>query len=159
MTTNGGSSWSDIDLPAATTIYALHFVDDQTGFVFSGQGQWFKTHDGGVTWDHILDWPNLALKTIAATPDGKLVTGGYRGNTSLSTDLGQTWSYLDNTMTGFTDYFYSSAFGNDNIGLLGGGSGKLFRTTDGGATWALIDTANTPMGRDEKKNLCHLFYG
>ncbi len=150
ITTDGGASWSDIDLPVAHTIYALHFVDAQTGFVFSGQGQWFKTHDGGLTWEHILDWPNLALKTISATPNGTLLTAGYRGNSSLSTDGGQTWSYLDNTMTGFTDYLNASAFANDNIGLLGGGSGNLFRTTDGGATWTLIDSADNPMRTDDK---------
>ncbi len=150
-TENGGADWTDIDLPAAHTIYALHFVNSQTGFVFAGQGQWFKTADGGATWDHILDWPNLSLKTISSTPQGTLLTGGYRGNTSLSTDGGQTWSYLDNTMTGYTDYFYASAFANENLGLICGGAGKIFRTTDGGVTWTLVEEANNPMAQDGKR--------
>ncbi len=145
ITTDGGATWTDIDIPVANTIKTIGFVNSQIGYVFAGEGQWFKTTDGGASWTNILDWPNLNLKALAVSEGGKLLVGGHRGNTSLSNDGGQTWSYLDNHLTGFIDWIYTAAFANETIGLIGGRSGKLFRTADGGATWALLDSADNPM--------------
>jgi len=157
MTTDGGATWKDMDLPVSHTIKTLYFVNEQTGFVFAGEGQWFRTHDGGATWENILDWPNVTLRALAVTPGGKMLVGGYRGNTSLSTDGGQTWSYLDNHLTGFTDWFYSAAFATETVGLIGGRKGKLFRTTDGGQTWALLDSAANPM-RSSGKSIYTIYF-
>ncbi len=151
ITTTGGATWTNIDLPVAHTIKTLHFVDTQTGYVFAEDGQWFKTVDGGANWTPILDWPNPIVKFVTSTEAGHVFLGGRRGNTSLSTDGGMTWSYLDNQMTGYTGYFYCGDFGNDNIGLIGAGSGKIYRTTDGGETWAKVDEAANPMEQDDKK--------
>ncbi len=151
LSTNGGDTWSTIDIPAANTVKFVDFIDAQTGFVFAGEGQWFKTTDGGATWQNIVDWPNINLKALAATPGGKVMVGGYRGSTSLSSDYGFSWSYLGNELTGYTGWINTIAFGDENVGLVGAGKGKIYRTTDGGGTWTLLaDTSTNPMLKYEK---------
>ncbi|HUM45691.1 MAG TPA: YCF48-related protein [Chitinophagales bacterium] len=51
-TTNGGSSWSQLQMPG--TVYANpSFVTDSTGFI-TGDGLVYKTTDGGNTWDSLF---------------------------------------------------------------------------------------------------------
>ena len=146
VTTNGGATWDNINIPAANTVKFVDFIAVNTGYVFAGDGQWFKTTDGGATWQSLLDWPAINFKTVTATPGGKVMVGGYRGNTSLSSDYGFSWSRVSNEMTGYTGWVNTVAFGDENIGLVNGGKGNLFRTTDGGATWVTLDdTLTNPM--------------
>ena len=144
--TDGGVTWSDISIPAGHTIVFVAFMDDQTGYVFARDGQWFKTTDGGETYTPILGWPNVNLKALAIGNDGLMAVGGYFGNYSLSTDGGYTWSYLDGHATGTHQKIYTIAFHN-NIGLIGAYHGLLLRSADGGQTWEEI---SNPMADEEQ---------
>ncbi len=146
ITTNGGASWTNINIPTGQTVTFVDFIDAQNGFVFAGYGQWFKTSDGGTTWQPILDWPNSGIKGLTAWPDYNVMVTGWGGEQAMTTDAGWSWTYFDNHLTGSVDKLYAPAFYDADNGLIGGSNGELYRTTDGGQTWtSLNDTLVNPM--------------
>ncbi len=137
----------DIPIPAAHTVQFVDFVDSLTGYVFAADGQWFKTTDGGQTYQPILDWPNVDFKGLAISENNTIVGTCYKGDVTVSYDGGWNWTYPDNHFThGLSTLYAADFFGND-LGLIGGYHGELYRTTDGGHTWTLIDN---PMATDSK---------
>ena len=145
MLWDGG--FKEIPIPAAHTVQFVAFVDSTTGYVFAADGQWFKTIDGGATYQPILDWPNVSFKGLAITPDDKIAAVCYHGDMSMSYDGGWNWTYPDNHFTHSKNTLYTVDFANENLGLAGGYHGDLFRTTDGGITWAAVDN---PMADNNK---------
>ncbi len=148
MTTDQGSTWNEINIPASHTVQFVYFLNSTTGFVFGADGQWFKTIDGGSTYIPLLNWPNVDFKGLAITPNDKIFATCYKGDISYSLDGGWSWSYPDNHLTNGNSTLYTVAFANQKLGLMGGYRGTLFRTTDGGLTWTAID--DNPMAIDGK---------
>ena len=147
MTADKGATWKEISIPAAHTVQFVYFLDASTGYVFGADGQWFRTTDGGATYQPLLDWPNVFFKGLAIAPDGKIVATCYKGDMTVSYDGGWNWTYPDNHFTNNRSTLYTSDFANENIGLVGGYHGDLYRTTDGGYTWTFVDN---PMATDSK---------
>lgn len=145
MLWDGG--YKEIPIPAAHTVQFVAFVDTTTGYVFAADGQWFKTMDGGATYQPLLDWPNVDFKGLAVTSDDKIVATCYKGDMTISYDGGWNWTYPDNHFTNGANTLYAADFGSNNVGLVGGYHGVLYRTADGGVTWDAVDN---PMATDSK---------
>ncbi len=137
----------DISIPAPHTVQFVAFIDSTTGYVFAADGQWFKTTDGGASYQPLLGWPNVDFKGLALTPDDKIVATCYKGDMTMSYDGGWNWTYPDNHFTNGKNTLYTADFADENIGLAGGYHGDLYRTTDGGQTWTFVDN---PMYTDGK---------
>ena len=149
MTTNSGTTWKEISLPAKHNVNFLFFVNRELGYVFAQDGHWFKTIDGGNSYIPLLDWPDASFKGLAIIPTNSIIVTAFKGDVTMSTDGGYTWSYPDNQIVGGVNTLYSADFANENLGLVGGYYGDLFRTTDGGATWQAIEN---PM-KDKRKHI------
>jgi len=139
-TTNGGQSWTKV-----TSVYGMYgasikFVDDKLGFLFgAGYGPFFRTVDGGDTWEMIetgmspggvVGVAQALGKLFVATKSAYYSYNATRG-IGVSADNGATWSVLNN----FTErQLYDIQFRSDKKGVVLGEDG-YFKTDDNGLTW------------------------
>ncbi|MBM2840102.1 MAG: type sorting protein [Bacteroidetes bacterium] len=151
-TTDGGSTWSVIDMrPYASALVDCFFFNQDSGFVVGSRGVVaynmdtaivLFTSNGGSSWvpkivglrDRELSWkitfpsPTIGYASIERFP---AVQSFY----FRTTDRGQTWqerSFIQNYDVqgiGFT--------GTGNLGWIGGWGGPTYETTDGGGSWHL----------------------
>lgn len=94
---------------ASDFLYAIDFLDSNTGIV-GGTGGWvYRTNDGGQTWDTIkanTDSTIYALKYINANTIIGAAADGMSG-IIVSTDGGSTWTADMNTLTFFYPRMHS----------------------------------------------------
>ena len=104
-TTDGGSSFSTLPLPAPADVEAL--AEDSAGNLYLALlhpqaagppiGGVFVSHDGGSSWTRLGTGTALAngAYTVAALPDGRLFAapdGTLGGGLLCSADAGRTWA-------------------------------------------------------------------
>ncbi len=139
-TDDGGATWDTLAVGSGQTVSFIDFVSASTGYVFSGNGMWFKTIDGGTTFSSLLDWPNLSLWGLALPTDDKIVlTAWGGGEITMSEDGGESWSPPQNISTGIAQNLYECEFASADTGLIAGSYGSLAKTTDGGLSYTFID--------------------
>lgn len=138
-TRNGGTSWNeaetDNNVPAFFS--EMVFVDNNTGYML-GEGQLWKTTDGGTSWQQINSYSEEA---IALEAIGNNIWAG-RSSIQYSSDGGQNW-INQNIATG--DKLVSTLFFVDeNNGYAGTsyGGGDIMRTVDGGQNWEVVFSGN-----------------
>ncbi len=143
-TDDGGNEWKSLLIPFATTarINAVHFVNQDTGWVAGYDGFIARTSDGGQTWVQQISGTNRKLYRIHFVSDAEgWITGGWNDGTSYlllhTTDGGQNWQNMS-----FGSSAYSTEdvfFINQNTGWICGLDNQLYghihRTDDGGQTW------------------------
>ncbi len=140
MTHDGGSHWDTLRTGSGQSVKFLDFVDASTGYVFAQLGQWFKTVDGGDTWQPLLSWPNLPFLNLYLPADNRIVvTSEHGGELTFSTDGGWNWDYPNNFATGSSMNINECEFYNASDGIIAGTNGELYRTDDGGLTWNFAD--------------------
>ncbi|MBN2426571.1 MAG: lamin tail domain-containing protein [Calditrichaceae bacterium] len=149
-----GENWNNINIPTGNHADIMDFTDEQTGYVFAGNGQWFKTGDGGNSWTPILEWPNIHIEGLAVPSVNKIVTGGWGGAMSISDDGGFYFPYPDNSLSKCVNSISNMSFYDDKNGLAGSYVGELYRTADGGINWTKIEN---PMA-DVKKKINDIYY-
>src|SRR5262249_45956471 len=69
-TTDGGVTWTSINVPPVNSLRGVSFFNSQTGFAVGDTGSILRTVDGGVTWEQLrrdLIAPNASLTGIAFT--------------------------------------------------------------------------------------------
>jgi len=134
--TDGGTTWDTLRTGSGQSVYILDFVDANTGYVFQGYGQWFKTVDGGDSFTPLNEWPAVSFWGLALPTDEKIViTGWGGGEMTISNDGGMTWEYPLNFKTGTAENLYECEFVDENTGMIAGGYGTMLKTNDGGNTW------------------------
>jgi hypothetical protein len=124
----------------------VQVADGTTG---SGQGQIFRSTDGGVTWS--LRWTNPFIGAGSEVPGlscsrlrngTTLATNWSTGGVERSTDFGSTWPVVANT-----NYSWGTDIAHDdpNVVMYGvfGGS-RSFLSLDGGATFSNSDSTHLP---------------
>ncbi len=129
-----------IELPNITTdpLTSVDFRNENTGLVCGANKIW-RTTNGGDNWAVVYTGNNaISLEEVRWVSDQVAVAvglgqDGSKGLILRSTDGGQLWSAVNNTIASiFTDVF----FVNENVGYLCGGNTRILKTTDGGASWA-----------------------
>jgi photosystem II stability/assembly factor-like uncharacterized protein len=137
-TTDGGVTWTPINVNTTGTIY---FADAMTGWMVSynsGSTTIHKTTDGGLNWTpqvSTTDFANIyALKFLDANTGW---SAGYREVILKTTNGGTNWIEQRN-ISGSTGLF-SIDFINANTGWIAGdhssSGSRLLSTTNGGTTW------------------------
>ncbi|MDD5088532.1 MAG: YCF48-related protein, partial [bacterium] len=129
LTTDGGTSWSPMDLHYPSSYYGIVFADEYHGFIYGG-AQSLETTDGGETWIE-GDFPEASYIATFVNATLGWATGGsyyiYR-----TTDGGETWE--GSPVNG---RFYDLWFLNESYGWVVGRDGRVVATMDGGENWQL----------------------
>lgn len=133
-TSDGGKTWTTINLPINTPLKKIQFSDSQTGYIIGGDntfGVLLKTTDGGQ------NWTSKNLNSLEC-PSGMFFlnnnTGFITGKNLFikTTDGGQTWNSLkSNAFRMFQDV----NFKNNTEGYVTSNNGVYFKTTNGGNSW------------------------
>lgn len=164
-TSNGGQTWSPLDVPCGVGIppqgTALDLSAAPTGTLFAicgsepGAGNQLKSvvvsTDGGLTWHQ----PGTCLRGAPGWCGAQGLTGGYVGEVEalsrtmallalprdgleVTTDGGATWHHVGSYVTRVADI----TFFNDAVGVVLGNSPSvepdIWHTSNGGATWTLV---------------------
>lgn len=155
-TTSGGESWEvgrieaslegvDEDATLALvdpTLYDIHFIDEQTGWMAGEFGKIYHSTDGGVSWqeqqgtllgqagiDDALNLPTWFGISFLNADEG--ITVGLEGKMATTTDGGKTWNFTTlQTSTFSTDPLYDP-FVRDGFGWITGGSGRVLHLQNG----------------------------
>jgi photosystem II stability/assembly factor-like uncharacterized protein len=155
-TTSGGESWEtgrieaslegvDIEATLALvdpTLYDIHFINEQTGWMAGEFGKIYHSTDGGVTWqeqqgtllgqegiDDALNLPVWFGIRFLNANEG--MTVGLEGKMAHTTDGGKTWNFTAEEVSRFsTDPLYALSF-RDGAGWITGGSGRVLHLQEG----------------------------
>ncbi|MCP4309804.1 MAG: T9SS type A sorting domain-containing protein, partial [Bacteroidetes bacterium] len=143
-TSDGGTSWEGVNTGQKGNITigwgirsgALHFQNEQSGWILGAQCDLLKTEDGGASWTRKYlpeDWTNTY--DIAFSDDLHATICGEAN--FASTDGGETWSEdLEN------DYNFTDLCFTDSIhGWMVGSWGIIMYSQDGGESWEQMEHA------------------
>lgn len=132
----------DAELGPSKPLLDVWFEDTNTGFVVGAYGFFFKTEDGGQTWENwgprLDNQERFHLNAIAQITGGAMFVVGEAGLMYRSVDLGETWERLESPYDG--SFFGVSGNGNVNEVLAYGLRGNLFYSVNTGDSWRNIDT-------------------
>ena len=150
-TSNGGISWTDLNIGTGQLIDFVDFPSANTGFVNARYGQFMKTINGGVSFSPLYEWPQTGFWGLAFPEKDKIVITSYGGGEiTMSEDGGLTWSFPLNFATQTPNNLYEVEFFNASSGLIGGSYGTLLRTTDGANSFTAIEC---PMSLESNKHI------
>lgn len=134
-TTNGGSNWSKIVMPAnqGHNFNRISVVRDTIVYLVGHGKKVFRSSNYGLNWDTvgaISQADEIYCSNFPSNDTG--YAGGTFGEFFKTTNGGRTWR-LENT-TSFTGFIRSVFFYNNTTGWLVGGGGRIQYTTSGGQT-------------------------
>jgi len=137
--TNGGTTWTAMDISTSKYFRSIYMVNNNTGYIAGSSGGMFKTTNGGANWDSL---PFPSSSALIYEVDFVNANTGWASSSSSpylwkTTDGGSTW----NTQTGPTTSTYCVDMVDANTGWFVGSSGNVRKTTDGGANW-VAQTSN-----------------
>ena len=128
LSDDGGTNWRQASVPVQTTLTALRFVDERTGWAVGHLGVILKTEDAGQTWRKQLDGVQAAAlmaQALRARGDEKLLRAAQRYE-----EEGPDKPFFD---VDFSDARHGVAVGAYNL---------AFSTGDGGVTWTPLQLPN-----------------
>ena len=148
-TTDGGNNWMNLtaDSLFPIEIFALSFLNSNTGFVSGYSMNIYKTTNGGISWSYTQApyLGNSRFRALQFLNENTGYVGGRYGVRSKTTNSGITWDTL--SMAG--SQLYSIFFFNANTGFMGDGASIIHKTTNSGMNWtmtSLTDTSSVPSG-------------
>ncbi|MFV0531439.1 MAG: T9SS type A sorting domain-containing protein [Flavobacteriales bacterium] len=143
------------NIPGRMRSIAIHPTNKNLWYIGSVGGGVWKTEDGGATFTNLTDGkvPSIATSYVvfsdantntiyAGTGESYFNTDAISGIGIIkSTDEGQTWTYLTNTLMMGSISRIAIDPSNENIVVVASGTG-LYKTTDGGVTWITKKSSN-----------------
>ena len=147
-TTNGGLNWERnvISQIAGDIGLQIQFVDANNGWIsianiLSGQFKYFKSTDGGNTWNLMASDGTEAILYFKDSNNGWKILNGLLNSSppysiAHTTDGGVNWTqqYIDNT----PGKLKAIQFTDINNGWVVGENGKILKTTNGGTNWTPV---------------------
>lgn len=142
VTTNGGTSWTEVNT-GANTVRGMHFKSNTEGFYSTGYYV-YRTIDGGLTWTQGTYIPEMGKQFCFVDNTIGYFTVANSNILYKTTDGGLSWvptnatGMVNQSLSGliFTDASTGYVCTND-AGTVAA-TGKIARTTDGGNTWNLV---------------------
>lgn len=142
-TTDGGLHWSITQLPTGIAIN-FQFINPSTGFYNDEIMGIYKTVNGGINWNQIVNGTGGQQLTPFYFLDTLTGFMMNNGNFSKTVDGGAHWLLISSNVTvANTSGFYKMQFLDSANGFCASPNG-LLKTTDGGVTWS--NSLKTPSG-------------
>ena len=116
-------------------LLALHFVNENEGFVVGAFNIALATHDGGKTWEAIasrLDNPKGAHLYALCVNGSELLLSGEQGLLLHSADGGR---HFERVVTPYKGSFFGVTQEAAGAWLVAGLRGNVLRSADAGKTW------------------------
>ncbi len=136
-TINGGKDWIRMNTGNTSAIYAIHFVNQTTGWITGSSSDIRRTIDGGVTWVQQSSGVGSGNNDIWFKDINNGFVVGNNGILRKTTNGGTSWQTIS---SGVTTALRRIFFVNNNIGFIACGNGQILRTADGGTNWNVITT-------------------
>lgn len=132
---DGGNNWTQVSTGFNTNFTSVSIIDENTIFISSNQ-TFFKSTDGGLTWQMFIFPTSYVNKTVflnnlvghAVTGDGKILK---------TVNGGLNW-YVTQTTSSSPSGYFSIYFINDNVGFATQQFNNMYKTTNGGETWSQV---------------------
>ena len=153
-TTDAGNSWT-LQFDGGYSVYfrSVEFLNADTGFAGTLNGELLKTINGGANWYNISDSLPAAVHGICGMSHfGNIIyaVGVWDSPAYVlkSTDAGATWAITN--MSNFADALVDCYFLSADTGFVSGSDntvsahGIILKTVDGGASWQVKE--NTDIG-------------
>jgi photosystem II stability/assembly factor-like uncharacterized protein len=138
---DGGKTWSLQTSGTLDALFAVTFVNAQSGWIVGRGGLVLVTHDGGRKWTPQSSGVKIPLFDVTFLDRRKGWASGYFGNIVGTTDGGTTWSLLrDGEAEGDDAALNGVAFADARRGWAVGEFGTILVTTDGGKSWERQDS-------------------
>jgi len=136
---DGGTSWTQADVPSRALLTGIHMHDGQTGWAVGHDEIILRTTDGGATWTRVNYAPENEkplLDVWFADAQKGLAVGAY-GSMLTTSDGGQTWQ--PRTINETDDFHLNDiSAAADGTLYIAAEAGHLYRSTDGGTTWQAL---------------------
>ncbi len=142
-TTNGGLTWTTLNISISLALKKIHFVNSNLGFAIGSNqsGNYvLKTNNAGQTWT-TTNLSNSVDNSVNSIYFKNESVGFIVGNKLFkkTIDGGQTWSDVTSVPkeNNFQDIMFQK---QSNLGYLTLNTNEYFKTSDGGTTWSSIKT-------------------
>jgi photosystem II stability/assembly factor-like uncharacterized protein len=135
ISTDEGESWENIGLSDLASINAVCIGYEGTIFAATYSNGLFRSINGGIDWDEMATAAETGLELLYIGGE-TVLSGGYGGILERTTNNGESWIQLLNTINDVTDMMMDD---NSNIYLTTRGSG-VYTSANGGMDWNMINT-------------------
>ncbi len=141
ISSDGGASWKQADVPTRSMLTGVWFHDRNRGWAVGHDAVIVRTSDGGATWERVHWAPEdeaPLLDVIFLDPNRGIAVGAY-GSFLTTTDGGATWT--PGAVSEEED-FHLNQIARSASGRLyiAAEAGHAYRSDDDGATWTSIQT-------------------
>lgn len=137
--TNGGASWSTIDVNTTERLRRMHFISSTEGWMVGSGGLIYKTTDGRDSWTKQTSLTTVSLYGVFFLDANTGFVVGDDGVLLQTSNGGTTWNLTDGLEAAkVNDSFKdltSVLFKDAQNGWITGDDNVLLATTDGGTTW------------------------
>jgi hypothetical protein len=148
MSTDGAATWTDRSSGIVNDdMKAIVVQSDASLLAASWNDGVYRTTDDGASWQLIADSPIRVSRLFVASSG--TVWASTNGQTSFSTDLGDTWTPATGAPGGTIGGFCETPAGT-LYAASEWGQGGLYRSTDDGVSWTEISGAS---GYSERNDL------
>jgi len=141
-TTNGGKEWKErTDLsvlftieenPFPTSLFGIHFSDDQNGWIVGDYGLIIHTHDSGKSWNYQKSGTSDLLKDVTFNDSLNGWVVGESGTILHTTNGGKIWEIQNSGIS----YLLNGVTFEEEHGWIVG-YGTILHTVDGGEHWSV----------------------
>ncbi len=132
-TEDGGNTWIPQNTGIRPLLFAVHFIDENTGWVAGYRGMVMKTTDGGNSWIKQETNVSADLTDIYFVNENLGWAIGGKNTLLNTTDGGTTWQRHSLPVTNIT--LSTFFFIDDKEGWAAGNAGLILHTIDGGENW------------------------
>ncbi|MCK6618900.1 MAG: T9SS type A sorting domain-containing protein [Calditrichaceae bacterium] len=126
------SGWNSLNSGVGNDLYAVHFINPDSGYVAGAGGTVLRTTNGGANWENVSPaGVSEDLNGISVFSDERAVAVGSGGLILLTTDGGANWTPIS---SGVSDNLLCVSFSGDQ-GICGGASQTILYSSDASASW------------------------
>ena len=147
LSDDGGASWRQISSPTQSTLTALYFLGEKTGWAVGHDGVILKSDDGGASWRQLYFAPDEQkplLDVWFADELNGYAVGAY-GLFMETSNGGVSWQQRkifdgDTHINALASASAGSSANTSSQLFIAGEAGTLFRSDDAGKTWQSLSS-------------------